>query len=112
MTTEAFVRRPRLAPPRIPGGEVPLTPPPEVPRPVPGNLVAKIMPVILIVAVLGMLALFFTMGSSMMRNPFMMMFPLMMLVSMGGMLLSGRQNGGKRPAELDEDRKEIGRAHV
>ena len=106
MTTEAFVRRPRLAPPRIPGGEVPLTPPPEVPRPVPGNLVAKIMPVILIVAVLGMLALFFTMGSSMMRNPFMMMFPLMMLVSMGGMLLSGRQNGGKRPAELDEDRKD------
>ena len=67
---------------------------------------AKIMPVILIVAVLGMLALFFTMGSSMMRNPFMMMFPLMMLVSMGGMLASGRQNGGKRPAELDEDRKD------
>ena len=85
---------------------MPLNPPPEVPRPVPGNLMSKIMPVILIVAVLGMLALFFTMGSSMMRNPFMMMFPLMMLVSMGGMLMSGRQGGGKRPAELDEDRKD------
>lgn len=67
---------------------------------------SKIMPVILIVAVLGMLALMFTMGQGMMRSPFMLMFPLMMLVSMGGMLMSGRQNGGKRPAELDEDRKD------
>lgn len=100
------MRRPRLSPPRIPGGEVPLNPPPEIPRPIPANLMSKIMPVILIVAVLGMLALMFTMGSGMMRNPFMMMFPLMMLVSMGGMLMSGRGNGGKRPAELDEDRKD------
>lgn len=105
MTTEAFVRRPRLTPPSVPGGEVPLNAPPEVPRPVPPNLISKIMPVIMIVAVLGMLALFFTMGSAMMRSPFMLMFPLMMMISMGAMLMNGRGNG-PRPAELDENRKD------
>lgn len=89
----------------MPGGEVPLNAPPEVPRPVPPNLISKIMPVIMIVAVLGMLALFFTMGSAMMRSPFMLMFPLMMMISMGAMLMNGRGNG-PRPAELDENRKD------
>lgn len=99
------MRRPRLTPPAMPGGDVPLTAPPEVPRPVPPNLISRIMPIIMIVAVLGMLAMFFTMGSAMMRSPFMLMFPLMMLMSTVGMLLGGRSSGPK-PAELDEQRKD------
>ena len=105
MTTEAFVRKSRIAPPAMPGGDLPLNAPPEVPRPVPGNLMQKIMPVIMIVAVLGMIAMFITMGGGMLRSPMMLMFPLMMMMSMAGMLMSGGR-GGPKPAELDENRKD------
>ena len=55
MITEGFVRRPRIAPPRAPGGEVTLSPPPEITRPVPGPLMAALMPVVMVVAVVGMM---------------------------------------------------------
>ena len=35
MSTQGFVRRLRVSPPRMPGGEVNLQPPPEVPRVIP-----------------------------------------------------------------------------
>ena len=53
MSTQGFVRRLRVVPPRMPGGEVNLQPPPEVPRHIPGNLVMKLMPFVMIVAVVG-----------------------------------------------------------
>lgn len=102
---QGFERRQRLPPPRAPGGEVALAPPPEVPRAVPGGLLAKLLPVVMVIAVVGMLALMFTSGSRMMANPLMMMFPLMMLLSMFGMYGSGNRSGA-RPAELNEDRKD------
>ncbi|WP_040788677.1 type VII secretion protein EccC [Nocardia paucivorans] len=108
MTTEGFVRRPRIAPPRPPGGEVALTAPPEIPRAVPSGLLMKLMPVVMVVAVVGMLAMMVMMGRSLLANPFMMMFPLMMLMSMVGMVAGYRGGGGgtKRAAELNEERKD------
>ncbi|WP_345001931.1 type VII secretion protein EccCa, partial [Tsukamurella soli] len=90
----------------MPGGEVALQAPPEIPRVVPGGLVGKLMPVVMVIAVVGMVALMLTSGSSMMSNPFMMMFPLMMLVSMAGMYGGGGRSGAPRAAELNEDRKD------
>ncbi|MFC9966127.1 type VII secretion protein EccCa [Nocardia ignorata] len=106
MATEGFVRRPRIAPPRAPGGEVALTAPPEVPRALPAPLMMKIMPVVMIVAVIGMIAMMATMGRNMLANPMSMMFPMMMIMSMAGMMAGVRGGGGKRAVELNEERKD------
>ncbi|WP_459549329.1 type VII secretion protein EccCa [Nocardia sp. X0981] len=106
MATEGFVRRPRIAPPRPPGGEVALTAPPEIPRPVPTGLLMKLMPIVMVVAVVGMIAMMVMMGRSLLANPFMMMFPLMMLMSMVGMMMGYRGGGTKKAAELNEERKD------
>ncbi|MGV9612473.1 type VII secretion protein EccCa [Nocardia xishanensis] len=107
MATEGFVRRPRIAPPRPPGGEVALSAPPELDRPVVGNLLMKLMPVVMVVAVVGMIAMMVMMGRNLLANPFMMMFPMMMLMSMFGMMAGMRGGGGpKKAAELNEERKD------
>ncbi|WP_067695601.1 type VII secretion protein EccCa [Nocardia jejuensis] len=105
MATEGFVRRPRIAPPRAPGGEMALTPPPEIPRAVASSLMSKLMPVVMIVAMIGMVAMMAMMGRSILSNPMMMMFPMMMLMSMGGMLM-GQRSGNKSAGELNEERKD------
>ncbi|WAC54711.1 type VII secretion protein EccCa [Gordonia sp. SL306] len=106
-TTEGFVRRPRITPPRTPGGELNIAPPPDVPRVVPGNMLTKMLPVVMVVAVVGMIAMMFaTGGRNILSNPLFMMFPLMMLMSMFGMFAAGGRGGGKRAAELNEERKD------
>ncbi|WP_306360384.1 type VII secretion protein EccCa [Nocardia sp. CC227C] len=106
MATEGFVRRPRIAPPRAPGGEVALTAPPEIPRPVSTPLLMKLMPVVMVVAVVGMISMMVMMGRNLFANPFMMMFPMMMLMSMVGMFMGYGRSGNKNAAELNEDRKD------
>ncbi|MFE1593208.1 type VII secretion protein EccCa [Nocardia sp. NPDC058705] len=106
MVTEGFVRRPRIAPPRAPGGEVALNPPPEIQRPLPAPLLMKLMPLVMVVAVVGMIAMMAMMGRSMLANPMMMMFPLMMLMSMVGMMVGMRGQGPKSAAEINEERKD------
>ncbi|HZA17386.1 MAG TPA: hypothetical protein VE645_10945, partial [Pseudonocardiaceae bacterium] len=64
MSTVQFRRSPRLVAPKMPGGEVHLEAPPEVPRVLPGNIVQKILPVVMIAAVLGMVAFVFTTGDA------------------------------------------------
>ncbi|MDQ3764205.1 MAG: type VII secretion protein EccCa [Actinomycetota bacterium] len=104
MSTVQFRRLARLAAPKMPGGEVHLEPPPEVPRVIPGNIVQKILPVVMIVAVLGMVAFVFTTeeGKS---NPLFLLFPIMMVVSTIGMFAGGR-GAGQAKAEMNEDRKD------
>lgn len=69
-TTDGFVRRPRITPPRAPGGELNIQPPPDVPRVVPGGMLLKLLPVIMVVAVIGMLAMMFaTGGRNILTNP-------------------------------------------
>ncbi|ORI23200.1 type VII secretion protein EccCa [Rhodococcus sp. 1168] len=104
MNTVRFVRGARREVPRTPGGEVTLQTPPEIPRVVPGNLLMKLMPLVMVAAMVGMVALMFTSGMA--ANPMMLMFPAMMLVSMLGMVAGGGRGGGARTAESNEDRKD------
>ncbi|MUL78862.1 type VII secretion protein EccCa [Mycolicibacterium sp. CBMA 226] len=107
MATTGFVRRLRVAPPRMPGGEVNLQAPPEVPRLIPGSLLVKLMPFVMIVAVIGMIALMVTVGGrDLTRNPMFLLFPVMMVMSMAGMFLGGGGRSGKAAAELNEERKD------
>ncbi|MGH3901369.1 MAG: type VII secretion protein EccCa [Pseudonocardiaceae bacterium] len=105
MSTVQFRRSPRLAAPKMPGGEVHLEPPPEVPRVIPGNIVQKILPIVMIAAVLGMVAFVFTTGDAK-SNPVFLLFPIMMLVSTVGMFAGGGRGRGQAKAEMDEDRKD------
>lgn len=107
MSTQGFVRRARISPPRMPGGEINLQPPPEVPRVVPGNLLMKLLPFVMIVAVIGMIALMVTVGGrDLTRNPMFLIFPMMMIMAMAGMFMGGGQRQGKAAAELNEERKD------
>jgi S-DNA-T family DNA segregation ATPase FtsK/SpoIIIE len=107
LSTQGFVRRLRVVPPRMPGGEVNLAAPPEVPRAIPGNLVMKLMPFVMIVAVIGMIALMITVGGrDMAKNPMFLLFPMMMIMSMAGMFMGGGARTGKAAAELNEERKD------
>ncbi|MBF6349344.1 MULTISPECIES: type VII secretion protein EccCa [Nocardia] len=106
MTTVRFQRRARREVPRTPGGEVTLQPPPEIPRVTPGNLLMKLMPVVMVLGMVGMMALMFTRGGGIASNPMTLMFPMMMMVSMIGMF-AGQGNGkGAKAAEANEDRKD------
>ncbi len=104
MSTVQFRRLPRLAAPKMPGGEVHLEAPPEVPRVLPGNIVQKILPIVMIVAVLGMVGYTFTTGDGK-SNPLFLMFPIMMVVSTVGMFAGGSR-GGQVKAEMNADRKD------
>ncbi|WP_194837743.1 type VII secretion protein EccCa [Nocardia sp. XZ_19_369] len=107
MGTKGFIRLARIAPPRPPGGEVILNAPPEITAPVPAPLWQRLLPVVMVVAMVGMMGLMFTMGGkSMFSNPLTMMFPMMMLMSMVGMFASRTGGGGKPAAELNEERKD------
>lgn len=89
--------------PAVPEGEIALQAPPVLPRPTPQPLLVRLMPVVMLVAVLGS-ALVMVQGG-MARNPMAMMFPVMMAVSTLGML-AGSLGGGARSAETDELRKD------
>ncbi|WP_068271661.1 type VII secretion protein EccCa [Aldersonia kunmingensis] len=105
MSTVRFQRRARREMPRTPGGEVTLQPPPEIPRVVPGNLLTKLLPVVMVVAMIGMMAMLFTSGGFG-ANPMSLMFPAMMLFSMVGMFTGQGRSGTPRAAEANEDRKD------
>ncbi|NKY89184.1 type VII secretion protein EccC [Nocardia veterana] len=105
MSTVRFQRRARREVPRSPGGEVTLQPPPEIPRAIPGSLLGKLMPVVMVVGMVGMMAIMFTRGGGIASNPMTMMFPMMMVFSMVGMF-AGQGGKGQKAAEANEDRKD------
>ncbi|GAB20722.1 FtsK/SpoIIIE family protein [Gordonia effusa NBRC 100432] len=106
MATQGYVRRPRVAVPRTPAGEVNIAAPPEISRNIPGNALLKLLPAVMVIAVVGMIALMFvTGGRNVLENPLFLMFPMMMLMSMFGMF-AGNRSGAKPAAELNEDRKD------
>jgi len=96
-----FTREPRLPTPPIAHGEVAVEAPPVVPKSVPANPLARLLPVGMIVATVGMMALYFTSGGAAMRNPMFMFFPAMMLMSVVGTLAYGGR-GANRTAEVNE----------
>ncbi|TVT07442.1 type VII secretion protein EccC, partial [Amycolatopsis bartoniae] len=104
MSTVQFKRLPRLAGPKSPGGEVHLEPPPEVPRTIPGNVVQKLLPVVMIVASLGLLVFLFQGGN---RNPLTIALGATTLLGTLGVVgTGGGKSGGAKKAEMNEDRKD------
>ncbi len=100
-----FIREPRLAAPPVAHGEIAVESPPDIPKAVPGNPLARLLPVAMVVATVGMMALYFTSGGGAMRNPMFMFFPVMMLMSVVGTLAYGAR-GSNRTAELNVDRRD------
>ncbi len=93
----------RIAPPPIPDGEIAVEAPDDVARAVPTSPVMRLLPVLMIVATAGMIALF--VGSGAVRNPASLLFPAMMMVSAIGMMAHGGR-GTTRTVEVDEGRKD------
>ena len=63
------------------------------------------MPIVMIVAVLGMVAYVFLTPGPDKSNPLFLMFPIMMVISTIGMFAGGR-GAGQAKAEMNEDRKD------
>ncbi|MFC6469761.1 type VII secretion protein EccCa [Gordonia humi] len=90
-----------------PPGDLTVAAPPELSRGVPQNMLLRLLPAVMVVAVVGMIAMMaITGGRSAFANPLFLMFPLMMVMSMVGMVASGGRGGPARAAEINEDRKD------
>ncbi len=100
-----FSREPRLPAPPVAEGDITLEAPPEVPKALPANPIARLLPVAMLVAIGGMMTLYFTSGAATTRGPMFMFFPVMMLASVLGSLAYGTR-GGNHTAELNEDRRD------
>ena len=100
-----FWIEPRLATPPVNEGELVVHAPPDVPRDMPANPLSRLLPAAMIVATVGMMVIYLTSGTTAMRNPMFMFFPVMMLVSLLGTLAVGAR-GGNRTAEINQDRRD------
>ncbi len=101
----AFARPPsRVAGPAVPAGDVALEAPPDVPRVTPASPVTRLIPVVMVVAMVGMVVFMVTSGAA--ANPTALLFPIMMAVSMLAMFASGGRGGSSRAAELAESRRD------
>ncbi|WP_067721558.1 type VII secretion protein EccCa [Nocardia yamanashiensis] len=106
-STRRFVRPARmLRGPKAPAvTELRLHAPTELPKPIPPSRLRMIMPVVMMAGMAGMMVMMFRGGGAM--SPTSLFFPMMMLVSVFGMLggsASGNGSGGA--AALNEERKE------
>ncbi|OFJ50793.1 type VII secretion protein EccCa [Mycolicibacterium grossiae] len=97
-----LIRPGRLPGPPIDEGDVVLDAPPELPRATPTSPLARVLPVVMLVAALGMAALFLTSGQAS-RGPLALLLPVMMGVSALGSVAYGMR-GTRRVAELQESR--------
>lgn len=71
---------------------------------IPGNVMMKALPVVMIASSVGMMVLMFSTGS---RAPAAMIMPGMMMISTVGMMAGGMGGGkGQKKAEMNEDRKD------
>ncbi|MEJ3653951.1 type VII secretion protein EccCa [Actinomycetes bacterium KLBMP 9759] len=100
MATVGLVRRRREVP-RAPGGELLVEPPPEPERLVPGGVLARLLPVVVLAGSIGFVVLFAA------DNPSSLLFGGMIALSTVGMLMGGSsRGGGNRSAGIDEDRRD------
>ena len=89
----------------MPVGEIVVDPPPKPPKPAPVSPLARLMPVAMVVAMVGMGALYLTSGAASVRNPMYLFFPAMMLFSVVGTLAYGSRGAG-RAGEVNDQRAE------
>jgi DNA segregation ATPase FtsK/SpoIIIE, S-DNA-T family len=93
--------RPRREPPRMPGGELTLEPPPEPERIVPAGVLQRMLPLVMLLGSVGFIAVLGV------REPTSWLFGGMFAISALGMLLTGGgRGGGNRAAGIDEDRRD------
>ena len=99
--TVGVVRAPRVVP-RPPGGELLVEPPPEPERVLPSGVLARLLPVVMLLGSVGFIAV---LGP---RNPTSWLFGGMFAISTLGMVLTGAggRGGGNRTAAIDEDRRD------
>jgi len=98
-----FVREPRLPAPQVAHDDVVVASPPQVPKSVPVNPLARLLPVGMLVAALGMMAVYLTSGTAT-RSPMYLFFPVMMVTSVIGTLAYGAR-GSNRTVEMDQGRR-------
>ena len=93
--TVEFMSPTRLHPPVFETADIVVAAPPEVTRPAATNAMTRLRPVVMAIAIVGMMAMVFLSRSGVARNPVFMMFPLMMLFSAVSTVVSGadRQRG-------------------
>ena len=94
------VARPPRAVPRLPEGELAVEPPPEPERVVPAGVLARLLPLAMVLASVGIIVV-------LPRNATSWLFGGMFLVSTLAMVASGAgRGGGGRSATVDEDRRD------
>jgi S-DNA-T family DNA segregation ATPase FtsK/SpoIIIE len=98
-----FVRETRAPVPPMAFGPVAVDAPPVIPASAAVNPLARLLPVAMLVAAVGMMAVYLTSGSAM-RHPMYMFFPVMMLTSVLGTLIHGAR-GSNRTADINKDRR-------
>lgn len=86
-------------------GDIEVRTPPPVPRVSSGNVVSRVAPVLMLLAMAGMMVFYFRSGSATGRNPMFLLFPAMMVLSMVGSTVLGSR-GARRAGEIDADRRE------
>ena len=96
----------RAAPRSVLPKEITLAPPPQTPRKPPATGFQRIGPILMVVAVGGMV--WFMMSSGMMRSGFGMIMPIMLLVSMG-MMMANRGGTGQSKGQVSKDRADYAR---
>ena len=65
---------------------------------------ARLLPLVMVVAMGGMTVLYFTSGAASSRSPMFLFLPVMMLVSVLGSV-AYQSRGARRGGELDQDRR-------
>ena len=101
MTTRPFVPPPRVPPPEAGGGKIAVEPPIAAPIPPPRSIWGIVLPIALIVGVVGFIIAMYVSGMRSFATGF-GIFPVMMLIGMGGMLFRGRGAAQKMSwGELD-----------
>ena len=106
MTTRPFVPPRRVPPPEAGGGKIAVDAPIAAPVPPPRSIWGIVLPIGLIVGVVGFIIAMYVSGQRSLATGF-AIFPLIMLMSMGGMLFRGRGAAQKMPwSQLEQYRRE------
>lgn len=99
------VRLPRLDAPPLDRDDVLVDPPPAVPAKVAVSAVARLMPVVMLVAAAGMILLYFRSGTGVTRSPMFLFFPVMMLLSALGSAAYGTRDN-RHSSDVEEGRRD------
>ncbi len=106
MTTRPFVPPPREPAPEAGGGKISVDAPIAAPVPPPRSIWGIVLPIGLVVGVVGFIVAMYVSGQRSLANGF-VIFPLIMLMSMGGMLFRSRGAAQKMPwSQLEQYRRE------